>query len=92
MRTLLTFIGSVIHLVVMVIISPLLLFVYTGLEVATIVRYLRHQGLHLPKFSIVIKIPSVQLPLKRYFLTLWTKAVRFHLQQLLVIIGFHKSN
>jgi hypothetical protein len=63
----------------MVIISPLLLVVYTGLETITVVRYLKQQGLPLPKISFTIKIPSVQFPVKKYFLTLWTKAIHIHL-------------
>lgn len=79
MRTLLTFTGSVIYLVVMSIIWPLLLLVYTGLEAVMVVQHLKHQKFHLPKIYISIKVPALQLPVKKYFQTLWTKAVHFHL-------------
>jgi uncharacterized membrane protein YdbT with pleckstrin-like domain len=79
MRSLLTFTGSVIHLLVLVIIWPLLLLVYTGLETVAMVQYIKSQKLHLSRGFFHTKMPSVQLPAKRYFQTLWTKAVRFHL-------------
>jgi hypothetical protein len=63
----------------MAIIWPLLLLVYTGLETVAVVQYLKQQKLHFPNVSTYVKPPSLQLPGKRYFLTLWTKAVRFHL-------------
>jgi hypothetical protein len=79
MRTLLSFTGSVIYLLVMSIIWPLLFLVYTGLETVAVVQYLKQQRLHFPNVFTYIKLPSFQLPGKRYVQTLWTKAVRFHL-------------
>ena len=78
MRTLLTFAGSVIHLVVLAIIWPLLLLVHTGLETVAIVQYLKQQKLHIPNVFVHTKFPAVPLPGKKYFQTLWTKTAHFH--------------
>lgn len=79
MRTLLTFIGSVIYLFVMTIISPLLVLVYSGLELVQFIQYLKQQkglfSIQLPE----IRTSLLHFPLKRYFALLWAKAVRFHL-------------
>lgn len=76
MRTLLTFTGSVICFVVMTVISPLLLTVYTGLGVTRFLQSVQWTRPVLP--SLHVKLPTVHMPAKRQWYLLWQKAVRFH--------------
>ena len=79
MRTLLTFFGSIIYLFVMVVISPLLVVVYAGLEAVYLLRFVKQHIRLLVRPFTNVSLPVFHLPAKRYFLTLWTKAMRFHL-------------
>lgn len=76
MRTLLTFTGSVIYFVVMTVISPLLLVVYTGLGTTRLLQSIQWQRPVLP--SLHVKLPAVHMPVKRQWYLLWQKAIRLH--------------
>lgn len=79
MRTLLLFTGSLIYPVVMFIISPLLLLVYSGLLTARL--YVRVKK-YRPTFSKAIRNFAYQPfhhPMKKQANALWSRAIRFHL-------------
>lgn len=79
MRTLLSFTGSLIYPVVMFIISPLLLLVYSGLFTARLYAQVKKYS---PAFSKAIRnfaYPQLHHPMKKQANALWSRAIRFHL-------------
>jgi hypothetical protein len=77
MRTFLLFIGSILYPITMVIISPVLVFLYFLLGFVFILRHLsniRHQALSL---IANVKLPLLHLPTKKT-LAFRPKAMRLH--------------
>ncbi|WP_121354085.1 hypothetical protein [Flavisolibacter nicotianae] len=79
MRTLLLFTGSLIYPVVMFIISPLLLLVYSGLFTARLYIQVKKYRPALRKTIRNFAYPQFHLPMKKQANALWSRAIRFHL-------------
>lgn len=77
MRNLLLFIGSCLYPLVMVIISPVLLFVYSLLGAVMLTRYVNSKTGGLTSFFGGIKLPVFHFLNKKH-LVLRPKAVRLH--------------
>ena len=77
MRTFLLFIGSVIYPAVMVIISPVLLFLYLLLAFVFLSRYVNTARRQLLAILSAVKLPLLHLPAKKV-LAFRPKAVRLH--------------
>lgn len=77
MRSLLLFIGSVIYPVVMVIISPVLLFAYCLLGFTLLTRYANNKRLNLLTYLNQYRLSALQ-GLHKKGLGFGAKAVRLH--------------
>ncbi|QEC56891.1 hypothetical protein [Flavisolibacter ginsenosidimutans] len=77
MRTFLLFIGSVIYPVVMVIISPVLLFLYLLLGFVFLSRYVNTVRRQFLAMLTTVRLPLFHLPAKKV-LAFRPKAVRLH--------------
>jgi len=77
MRTFLLFIGSVIYPAVMVIISPVLLFLYLLLGFVFLSRYVNTVRRQFLNTLSTVRLPLFHLPAKKV-LAFRSKAVRLH--------------
>jgi hypothetical protein len=67
-KQLLLFIGALLYLGVMVIISPLLLVVYSFIGLLITIQFIKSRKVKLPPVSIKLKWPQFSFQLKKYIL------------------------
>ena len=77
MRNLLLFVGSCLYPVVMVIISPLLAFLYVLLGMVVVSRYLKIKTVVFASFFNNIKLPSFHFSMKKQ-ISFLPKGLRLH--------------